>query len=297
VTGPAPGATEAAGTLGASRYATVNGVRLHYVEAGRGPLVVLLHGFPQFWYAWRHQLPALAAAGFRAVAVDLRGYNLSDKPAGLDAYTAAEAAADVAALVEALGAEPAALVGHDWGGVVAWQAAAAYPERVSRVAVINAPHPRRFARALRSPRQLLRSLYVLFFQLPVLPERLVAARDFALVERVLRFDARRGSFTRDDVARHKEALRRPGALTAALGYYRAALRRRAARRLPAGVRQPALLIWGDRDRYLGRELAAGNERWVPRLRVEHVPEATHWVMADAPERVNELLVAFLREPA
>ena len=280
--------------VGTSAYVTVNGVRLHYVEAGEGPLVVLLHGFPQFWYAWRHQLAALAAAGFRAVAVDLRGYNLSDKPAGVAAYDAGVVAADVAALIAALGEPDAAVVGHDWGGMIAWRAASAHPERVSRIVAINAPHPRAFARALRRGRQLLRSWYVLLFQFPVLPERLLAARNFAFVTVALRSHARRDSFSREDVARHKDALRRPGALTGALNYYRAALRRGDPSRARARVTQPALLIWGDRDRYLIPELAAESAREVPELRVEHLPEATHWVMADAPARVNELLIDFLR---
>ena len=275
----------------------VNGVRLHYVEAGAGPLVLLLHGFPQFWYAWRHQLPALARAGYRAVAVDLRGYNLSAKPRGVGAYDVELLAGDVAALVAALGERSAVLVGHDWGAAIAWRVAARYPERVGRLVILNGPHPRAFLRELRKPAQLLRSAYVLFFQLPVLPELVIRAGDFALLDRVFRRDARPGSFSDADVAAHKEALRQPGALTAALNYYRAAVRhaRRRTLRAETRVEQPTLLIWGDRDRYLGPGMARGLERWVPRLRVEHVPEATHWVMADAPAQVNELLLAFLGE--
>ena len=280
-----------------SGYATANGVRLHYVEAGSGPLVLLLHGFPQFWYAWKHQLPALARAGYRAVAVDLRGYNLSSRPAGVDAYDLDTLSDDVAALVVALGEGSAALVGHDWGAAVAWRTAARHPGRVSRLAILNGVHPRAFVRELRNPAQLLRSAYVLFFQLPVVPELVLRARDHALIERVLRRDARPGAFTDADVEAHKAALRQPGALTAALNYYRAAARhaRRLTRPAETRVEQPVLLIWGDRDRYLAPGLARGLERWVSRIRVEHLPEATHWVMAEEPARVSELLVGFLRE--
>jgi pimeloyl-ACP methyl ester carboxylesterase len=149
------------------------GVRLHYVEAGTGPLVVLLHGFPEFWFSWRHQLPALANAGFRVVAVDQRGYNLSDKPRGLDAYRTSVLAQDVARVIERLGVDRASVVGHDWGGGIAWTFAMGYPERLDRLAILNAPHPGTFVRHLGSPRQLRKSWYLFFFQLPWLPEVLL----------------------------------------------------------------------------------------------------------------------------
>src|SRR3954449_2631161 len=154
----------------AHREAVVNGVRLHYVEAGAGPLVVLLHGFPEFWYSWRHQIPALAAAGFRVVAPDMRGYNRSDKPRGVRAYSGDALTGDVAKLIRACGAERAVVVGHDWGAAVAWQFAMAYPALLERLVIMNAPHPARFLRALRTWRQARKSWYMFFFQLPWLPE-------------------------------------------------------------------------------------------------------------------------------
>jgi epoxide hydrolase 4 len=212
--------------LGRDGWATMDdGVRLHYVERGAGPLVVLLHGFPQYWGAWRRQIPALADAGFRVVAPDLRGYNLSDRPAGVDAYRTGRLAWDIAMLVERLGAGRAHVVGHDWGGVVAWQLAARHPERVDRLAILNAPHPRRFVAALARTTQALRSWYAGFFQLPWLPERLLAAADFWLLARALRDGtARRGAFDDAEIARHRATWRRPGALTAMVQFYRAALR-------------------------------------------------------------------------
>jgi pimeloyl-ACP methyl ester carboxylesterase len=171
------GLTNGASARGmAHRWVDVGGLRLHCVEAGAGPLVVLLHGFPEFWYAWRHQIPALAAVGFRVVALDLRGYNTSDKPARVRDYRPRVLAQEVADLIVALSAGSAAVAGHDWGGGLAWLLAMQHPKRVERLVVLNAPHPVRFLKGLGSPRQLRRSWYVLAFQLPWLPERLGAAR-------------------------------------------------------------------------------------------------------------------------
>lgn len=281
---------------GESRFAVVNGVRLHYVEAGAGPLVVLLHGFPNCWHLWRRQIPALAAAGCRVVAPDLRGYNLSEKPDGVRAYRVAEVARDVTELIAHCGAESAAVVGHDWGGVIAWRLATRQPAVVRKLAVLNAPPPAAFARELRRPGQLARSSYALFFQLPRVPEVLLRAHDFALLERVLRSDpSRADAFTDDDIERHKRAWREPGALTAMINYYRAAgrgvaRRARVRRRL---VTCPTLVIWGERDRYLRSRLAEGMRPYASRLRVQRLPDASHWVPADAPDEVNALLAPFV----
>jgi pimeloyl-ACP methyl ester carboxylesterase len=278
------------------REAIVNGVRLHWVEAGSGPLVVLLHGFPEFWYSWRHQIPALAAAGFRVLAPDLRGYNLSDKPPGVACYRLEALTADVAGLISHAGASSATVVGHDWGGGIAWTLALRRPEVVGKLAVLNAPHPAAFLRELRRPGQLLRSWYMFFFQLPWLPELLLRAGNFASLERTLRRDPLRPAvFSEDDIRRYKEALSRPGALTAAVNYYRAAFRQlhRASDATPP-ITVPTLLIWGERDHYLGPRLTEGLERWVPGIRIERLPGVSHWIQNDAPERVNELLVEFLR---
>jgi pimeloyl-ACP methyl ester carboxylesterase len=278
------------------RESLVNGISLHWVEQGEGPLVVLLHGFPEFWYAWRHQIPALAAAGFRAVAPDLRGYNLSEKPRGVRSYRIEALLGDLAGLIAHLGEEKAHVVGHDWGGALAWYAPLFHPERLLSLALLNAPHPLAFRRELRSnPAQRRKSSYVFFFQLPWLPERRIRAGNFAALGKMLRRDpVSPGAFTDDDIRLYEEALSRPGALTAAVNYYRAALRfppRVRGRAWPEGLK--TLLIWGERDRYLGPGLLEGLDRWVPRLTVERIPEASHWVQADAPARVNEILLRFL----
>jgi pimeloyl-ACP methyl ester carboxylesterase len=276
------------------RHGTTDGaVRLHYVEAGEGPLVLLLHGFPEFWYGWRHQIPALAEAGFRVRAPDLRGYGLSDKPEGVAAYRVERLVEDVAELVRHAGAARAHVVGHDWGGVVAWYFAMLRPELLDRLAILNAPHPAAFAREIVKPDQMLRSAYAAFFQLPVLPQAVLRAGGFALLKRVFRTEpARPGAFTDADLERYREAFARPGALTASLNYYRAAARYPRPEARP--VAAPTLLIWGEKDPHLTVRLTEGLEEWVPDLRVERLPEASHWVAADEPERVSRLLVGFLR---
>ncbi|MDB5294158.1 MAG: alpha/beta hydrolase [Phycisphaerales bacterium] len=280
--------------------ARANGLTLTGVEAGPadGPPVLLLHGFPEFSFGWRHQLPALARAGFRAVAPNLRGYDTSDKPTRVRDYRVEELAADVAGLADHLGGR-AAVVGHDWGGIVAWFAAMRHPGRVSRLAVLNAPHPLAYLRELRRSSQLVRSWYAGFFQVPWLPERLIRANDYALARGTFRAGpCRNAARPAEDVETYVQALARPGALTASLNYYRAAFRRRSSdiRRLVRPVEVPTLLIWGERDRYLVPGLADELDAWVPRLRVERLPAATHWVQHDEPERVNELLVGFLSKP-
>jgi pimeloyl-ACP methyl ester carboxylesterase len=276
-------------------YADVGGVRLHYVEAGEGPLVVLLHGFPEFWYSWRHQIPALAAAGFRVVALDMRGYNLSEKPRGWRLYDSALLAGDIAGLVRSLGGERAHVVGHDWGAAVAYATAMRHPEAVERLAILNCPHQARMIEGFRTLKQLRKSWYIFLFQIPRLPERRLSRENFSLAKRILRTDSPEG-FTDEDLERYAEAWSQPGALTAMLNYYRAALRQSprsvGARLTP--IEAPTLVIWGMRDRALGSELAEPPARWVPNARTEWIPDATHWVQHDAPERVNELLIEFLR---
>lgn len=283
--------------IGTHRFAVVNGVRLHYVEAGEGPLVMLLHGAPEFWYSWRYQIPALAEAGFRVLAPDMRGYNLSEKPRGARNYRLDLLVGDVLALIRYAGAEQAVIAGHDWGGGVAWTAAMRHPQVVEKLVVLNCPHPAVFLRELRTLGQLRRSWYMFFFQLPWLPEALFRAGDFATLRRTLRRDpARRGAFSGEDIERYVEALRQPGALTAMIDYYRALFRcglRRSARELRR-IDAPTLLIWGERDRHLGIRLTEGVEAWVPHLRVERIPDASHWVQVDAWKRVNELMMGFLK---
>jgi epoxide hydrolase 4 len=279
------------------RHAVVNGVRLHYVETGDGPLIVLLHGFPEFWYSWRHQIAALAAGGFRVIAPDMRGYNLSGKPKGVHAYRLEALTGDVAGLIRHAGAARATVVGHDWGGVVAWHVPIHHPDAVERLIILNAPHPGAARREIRTLAQLRKSWYIFFFQLSGLPEWSIRRGEFAGMAKMLRTEpVRPGAFTAEDVRLYQEAIARPGALTAALNYYRALFRRswrEWSKPIPP-ITIPTLVIWGERDPYLGLPLLEGLREWVPDLRVERVPDASHWIQVDAPEKVNGLMIEFLR---
>jgi pimeloyl-ACP methyl ester carboxylesterase len=265
----------------------VGEVKLHCEAAGPedGPLVLLLHGFPECWVTWRHQLPALAAAGFRAVAPDLRGYGNSDKPRGVAAYRIEKLVDDVAGLIAAFGRTSAHVVGHDWGGHVGWHFAMWHPEKLGKLAVLNIPHPARLRRALWTARQLRKSWYFFYFQLPILPE-LSARRS---LRKLFRYTpARRDAYDEATIDIIEKAMQEP---TGPINYYRAV--RYPSRRWEV-IEKPALVIWGERDRWLGSEMAEPDARWVRQARVERIPEASHWVQADAPERVNELLLNFLR---
>ena len=222
-------------------YAELSEVRLHYVEEGEGPLVVLLHGFPEAWFGWRFQIPALAQAGFRVVAPDLRGFNLSSKPKNVSAYELDHVAFDVKELIESLGEPSARVAGHDWGGATAWELAMRHPEVVDRLAILNSPHPRVFRGALRNPRQLKKSWYFGLFQLPWLPEKMLPRDDWAGLKQGFATDARPGIHAAD-AARYVEAWEQPGAASASVNYYRAAVRRRGARFMP--IAAPTLILWG-----------------------------------------------------
>jgi epoxide hydrolase 4 len=278
-------------------YADLGEARLHYVEAGDGPLVVLLHGFPESWFSWRFQIPALADAGFRVVAPDMRGYNLSSRPPQVAAYDLDRLATDVRDLIRERGAERALIAGHDWGAAVAWATAMNHPELVERLAILNAPHPRRMLQGLRRPRQLARSWYMFAFQLPWLPERAARARRWWGWRQLFEREARPGGYTAEDIERYIEAWSQPGAATGMLNYYRAAFRQtpgRAEARIRP-VDAPTLVIWGERDSHLGAELAEPDRADVPNLeRVVRLPDASHWVHRDEAARVSELLVEFFR---
>lgn len=308
------------------------GVRLHYVEllpeAGEdAPLVVLLHGFPEFWWSWREQLPALAAAGYRVVAADLRGYNLSDKPSEIEDYAIEHLVEDLRLLIAHCGQERAAIVGHDWGGQIAWQFAMDYPQQTERVIVLNAPHPQRMQEALSGRpnlRQLRRSWYMFVFQAPRLPERWLATNDYERVGLIFRETAaHREAFPPDVLRRFRTAAARPGAMTAALHYYRVAVRRggremwqqlRAAApaalkpilgdvpqpepRVWPRINAPALLVWGEQDTALGRELTEGMEPlFSGPFELVYMPDCAHWVQQECPQDVNRLLLDFLERYA
>jgi len=274
-------------------YAEVGDQTLHYVEAGDGPLLVLLHGFPEFWFGWRRQIAPLAAAGFRVVAPDTRGINLSSKPEGFKEYGVDLLAEDISSFVRELGAESAFLAGHDWGGSIAWTVAMNHPEVVDRLAILNAAHPRKLSEGLKHPSQLAKSWYFFFFATPGLPEEVVHLRDWHFFRHFLH-DAN-PEYTPEEIARYEEAWSQPGAAAGMINYYRASVRqsqKEAAAKLRP-ISAPTLVIWGERDSYLGSDLAEPHPDDVPNLdRVERLADASHWVHHDEAERVNQLLSGF-----
>ncbi len=275
------------------RYAQINGIRMHYAVAGSGPPVVMLHGFPEFWYGWHKQIPALAER-YTVIVPDQRGYGETDKPTW--GYEVDVLVQDIIGLIEASGHQRARIVGHDWGGAVAWALAIKFPQRVERLAILNAPHPAIFPAALKTnPRQAMRSMYMGFFQLPWLPEALLSANDYALYAQSLRRSAATPTaFSDEEIERYKDAISTPGALTGALNWYRAARRSGGLLRgTGLQVTVPTLLMWGERDSFLGKELIDGTERFVPDLRVLRMPTCSHWLHHEAPEAVNQALVDFL----
>jgi pimeloyl-ACP methyl ester carboxylesterase len=275
------------------KHALVGEVSLHYVEAGEGPLVILLHGFPEFWYSWRSQLPALVRAGYRVIAPDLRGYNLSSKPAGTDSYRVLAVVQDIAGLMVQMSDSPCVLAGHDWGGVIAWFLPMLHPGLVRKLIVLNSPHPVPLSRELRvSKVQKLRLAYQLFMQPPVLPELFMGAFRFLALRTMLR---RLGNFSSAELEHYVEAWRQHGALTGMTNYYRALRRHRAALRpLVRPIDIPALMIWGERDPVFTPATTANFGEYVPDLRIERVADAGHFVQTDAPDRVNKAMVAFLK---
>ena len=279
------------------RSLIANGLRFHIAEQGEGAPVILLHGFPEFWYSWRHQFAALAKAGFRAIAPDLRGYNDSEGSSRISGFRCNELVSDVVELMAAQNIGPAYIVGHDWGGLIAWRLAAKHPELVQKLAVLNAAHPAGYRRELmRNPMQWLRSYYVLLFQLPRLPEFLLRRRDFAALERAWRRQpVHPQAFTADDIAQYKAAFTKRG-MTGPLNYYRAAMRY--SRDLfdpPQTIQAPTLIVWGEQEPFMSSNVNDHLEQWVPNVRVETISEASHWVQNDAPEKVNRLLIDFFKE--
>ena len=277
------------------RTIATNGIRLHAVEAGPedGPLLIFLHGFPELWYGWRQQIAPFAEQGFRVLAPDQRGYNTSDKPRGVRAYGRDTLAADVLGLIDEAGRQKAYVAGHDWGGLVAWWLGLKHPERIERLAILNCPHPGVIRRHLwTNPRQLRRSWYMFFFQLPRLPERALGEGDCENLVKTLRRTSREGTFTDEDLRVYREAWAQPGALTGMLNWYRAGLR--APHSPPPGPRVtvPALLVWGTQDRALGEELARPSIDLCDHGRLARIEEATHWLQHEEPGRVNALIGDF-----
>ena len=282
-------------------YAQLDDIRLHYAECGNGDdLVILLHGFPECWYSWRHQLPVLGKR-YHAVAPDMRGYNLSDKPAGIQSYGIESLVSDVAGLINYFDKGKAAIVAHDWGAGVAWALAQRHPELVSKLVAMQVPPPAAW-RENFTLRQLRHSWYMFFFQLPRLPEWWASANDFARIEKMYKeTSVRSGAFTDEDIAVYKEALRQPGALTGGLNYYRANVFKSLFRggvetpkEAEGRIRVPTLFIYGEQDVAVLPETVRDVGKFVDApYRELRIPDSGHWVQNEAVDEVNLALVDFL----
>lgn len=284
-----------------SQFIEVNGVKLHVVTDGpeSGTPVILLHGFPEFHYGWRGQIPALAEAGFRVIAPDQRGYNLSDKPKGVSAYNVDTLAKDVVGLFDHFGIQKARLVGHDWGAVVAWTVALNHPERLEKLTILNVPHPdvmRRFI--LEDKQQRKNSWYVFFFQIPFFVEWMLSKENFRNMARMLVGSGRKSTFTRSDIEAYKKAWSQPGALTAMLNWYRSIFRgslKYIFKKIPTRrVSVPTRILWGMNDVALSHEMAKPSAELCDDGELIFFEKATHWVQHDEADAVNKNLIEFLR---
>jgi epoxide hydrolase 4 len=286
-------------TPGAIRHETVraNGIDFQVAMAGSGErLALCLHGFPESSFSWRYQMPLLAQLGYRVWAPDLRGYGRSSRPVGVKAYALENLEEDVASLIEASGAREVVLVGHDWGALIAWYYAMFGRLPIARLIIMNVPHPALAEKGLRTWRQLAKSWYIFFFQLPWIPEWGLARRDCEAIGRVFRGMAVDKTRFPDEVLRvYRDAAAGPGALTAMLNYYRALIRgiRRNRRRGTVRIETPTLMIWGEVDAALGKELTYGTEEHVSNLTLRYLPHVSHWVQQEAPETVNAMIEAWL----
>lgn len=272
-------------------------IELHAVASGPpdGPVVVLLHGFPEFWYSWHKQIEPLATAGFRVIVPDQRGYNKSSKPRGAASYALTELTSDVLAIADQLSQDHIFLAGHDWGAAVAWSAALLHPQRIAKLAILNVPHPSVMRRYLNTNRrQLRRSWYMFLFQLPWLPEAAFSAFNFRLGVRSLVRSSRPNTFSAEDLAQYRAAWSQPGALTAMINWYRAAFRYRS--KFPdSTVHVPTRILWGERDAFLLSAMAQDSLRYCDAAELYTFANATHWLQHEEPARVSELLIDFFRK--
>ena len=279
-----------------TRRLDANGLSFTVDEAGEGDAVaLLLHGFPESRFSWRHQLPALAEAGWRAVAPDLRGYGDSDKPKGREAYRLEHLTADVGALFDALGARRRLLIGHDWGAMVAWTAAIRRVRPLDGLVILNVPHPAVFRQVIaRSWAQRRRSWYMAAFQLPVLPElAMTAGRGWLTCRAIAGMAVDKAAFPPQVLDVYRDNAVRPGAMTAMINYYRANAVRPGPEPDWGVINTPTLMIWGEEDKALGLELTEGYEAYVSDFTVERLPGVSHWVQQEAPDAVNARLTAWM----
>lgn len=279
-----------------SQYIEVNGLNFHVKVAGSegGELVVLLHGFPEFWYGWKNQIDVLADKGYRVVVPDQRGYNKSGKPEGVSEYHIDKLGRDVVDIIHHFNQDSAIIIGHDWGGAVGWHLASTKPEAVKKFIAINIPHPAVMPEVMkRHPKQIFKSLYILFFQIPKLPEKFLSIGNYKYMERALKQSSNKNTFSEADLKEYQNAWSREGALTGMLNWYRTAPV--SLNSLERKVKVPVQIIWGVGDQFLSKELAEASFKLLESGNIAWIENATHWVNHEQPEMVNRHIIRFLEE--
>jgi epoxide hydrolase 4 len=284
-----------------SVHLQTNGITLHAKISGppEGPLILLLHGFPDFWYGWRKQIPPLAQAGYRVIVPDQRGYNLSEKPPAVKDYALDTLASDILGVIQWAGRQKAIIAGHDWGAVVAWRLAEKYPEVVEKLIITNVPHQAAFNRALRKPvwSQLGKSNYIFYFQIPFLPEWSFKQNRYALIRKALIHSSHPGTFQPENLEEYIKAWSQPGALSGGINWYRAMVRQTISQRKQIArhkVTVPTLILWGDQDVFLEPFLADWSMEWVEKGEVIHFADAGHWILQEKPVEISHAMLKFVQ---
>jgi pimeloyl-ACP methyl ester carboxylesterase len=275
---------------------TVNGIQLHVAEAGNAEamVIIFLHGFPEFWYGWRNQINYFVEKGYRVVVPDQRGYNLSSKPPKIKDYRMELLTKDISGLVKAIGADKVFLVGHDWGGAVAWAFAQTYPQLLSKLIIINVPHPKVMLQTLkRSWKQKFKSMYIGFFQFPWLPEKLLHWKENKSLVDALVNTSLPGTFSEADVAKYKEAWQQSGSLRSMINWYRAVRYGNIARVSSQKIPTPTLIIWGENDQFLIEQMAHDSLQYCENGQLHIIKDATHWVHHEKSGEVNKLISEFI----
>ncbi|MDD4358169.1 MAG: alpha/beta hydrolase [Smithellaceae bacterium] len=281
------------------RFIETNGIKLHVMEAGPadGPMLLFLHGFPEFWYAWRKQISYFAKKGYLVVAPDQRGYNLSDKPQGIEAYKIDELAKDIVGLLDAYQRERIFLVGHDWGASVSWWVALKYPDRIAKLVILNVPHPKIMARTLfTNTRQMQKSWYIFYFQLPGAVEKFASFNNYAWPVNLLSATSRPGAFQPEELEEYRKAFMQPGAFSAMVNWYRAMIQTQQELPKSFDVIMPMILIWGMKDVALLSEMAYESMAFCKQGRLITFPDASHWIQHEEADQVNALIAEFIGNP-
>ena len=279
-------------------FVKVNGIRMHYVTMGNGSLIVLLHGFPEFWYSWRYQIPTLSKQ-FKVVAPDMRGYGETEKPVKKEAYKIEKIVNDIVELIHVLGYEKATIAGHDWGGIISWSIAMMAPDVVEKLIILNAPHPGVYSKYMsKNLKQILRSWYIFFFLIKGIPELILGSSNYKILKSsILKSSVRKESFTEKDIETYVSSWK-SGGVSGGINYYRANLSLRYWSNSNSvsfpKIKVPVLQIWAEDDIFLGKELTENTREFIDApYRLHLIPNCGHWLQQEASAEVNRIMIKFL----